>query len=65
MPISSMYHLSFSRTATKGSFADKTQDPHFRQVETVFSQDDLVRRNAAGEKRRNPLGIPIYTRIAG
>jgi len=46
-------------------FRDKTQDAHFRSVETVFSQDDLARRKAATEIRRDPLGIPIDTRIAG
>jgi type I restriction enzyme R subunit len=44
---------------------DKTQDAYFRQVETVFSQDDLARRKAASDIRRNPLDIPIDTRIAG
>ncbi len=28
-------------------FRDKTQDAHFRRVETVFTQDDLARRKAA------------------
>jgi len=46
-------------------FQDKGQDAHFRQVETVFSQDDLARRKAVRELRRNPLDIPIDTRIAG
>lgn len=46
-------------------FRDKTQDAHFRRVETVFSQDDLARRKAASEIRRNPLDIAIDTRIAG
>jgi type I restriction enzyme R subunit len=46
-------------------FRDKTQDAHFRRVETVFSQDDLARRKAASEIRRNPLDIPVETRIAG
>ncbi|MCK9545019.1 MAG: DEAD/DEAH box helicase family protein, partial [Novosphingobium sp.] len=46
-------------------FRDKGQDAHFRQVETVFSQDDLARRKAASAIRRNPLDIPIDTRIAG
>ncbi|HET9160476.1 MAG TPA: DEAD/DEAH box helicase family protein, partial [Caulobacteraceae bacterium] len=46
-------------------FRDKTQDAHFRRVETVFSQDDLVRRKAAAEIRRSPLDIPIDSRIAG
>jgi type I restriction enzyme R subunit len=46
-------------------FRDKNQDAHYRRVETVFSQDDLARRKAAGEIRRNPLDIPIDTRIAG
>lgn len=43
-------------------FRDKTQDAHFRRVETVFSQDDLARRNAASEIRRDPLSVPIDTR---
>jgi type I restriction enzyme R subunit len=46
-------------------FRDKTQDAHFRRVETIFSQDDLARRKAASEICRNPLDIPIDTRIAG
>jgi len=46
-------------------FCDKEQDAHFREVETVFSQDDLVRRKAAKGIRRNPLDIPIDPRIAG
>ena len=46
-------------------FQDKGQDAHFRRVETVFSQDDLARRKAVRELRRNPLDIPIDTRIAG
>jgi type I restriction enzyme R subunit len=46
-------------------FRDKGQDAHFRRVETVFSQDDLARRKAARDIRRNPLDIPIDTRIAG
>lgn len=46
-------------------FRDKNQDAHFRPVETVFSQDDLARRKAASEIRRDPLSIPIDTRIAG
>ena len=46
-------------------FRDKGQDAHFRRVETLFSQDDLARRKAARDLRRNPLDIPIDTRIAG
>jgi type I restriction enzyme, R subunit len=46
-------------------FCDKGQDAHFRRVETVFSQDDLVRRKAARGIRRNPLDIAIDHRIAG
>ena len=46
-------------------FCDKDQDAHFRPVKTVFSQDDLARRKAARDIRRNPLDIPIDTRIAG
>jgi type I restriction enzyme R subunit len=38
-------------------FCDKEQDAHFRTVETVFNQDDLVRRRAARGIRRNPLDI--------
>jgi type I restriction enzyme, R subunit len=46
-------------------FCNKEQDAHFRRVETVFSQDDLIRRRAARGIRRNPLDIPIDPRIAG
>ena len=46
-------------------FCGKEQDAHFRRVETVFSQDDLIRRNAARSIRRNPLDIAIDPRIAG
>ena len=46
-------------------FRDKTHDAHLRRVETVFTQDDLVRRKAAGEIRRRPFDIAIDTRIAG
>ena len=46
-------------------FSDKDQDAHFRRVETVFSQDDLVRRKAARGIRRNPLDVPIDPQIAG
>ncbi|HZR89960.1 MAG TPA: DEAD/DEAH box helicase family protein [Bradyrhizobium sp.] len=44
-------------------FRDKTQDAHFRRVETVFTQNDLARRKAASAIRRNPLDIPIDHRI--
>lgn len=44
-------------------FRDKTQDAHYRPVETIFSQDDLARRKAARDIRRNPLDIAIDTRI--
>ena len=46
-------------------FCDKEQDAHFRKVETVFTQDDLMRRKAARGIRRSPLDIPIDHRIAG
>jgi type I restriction enzyme, R subunit len=46
-------------------FCDKGQDAHFRKIETLFSQDDLARRKAARDIRRNPLEVPIDTRIAG
>ncbi len=46
-------------------FRDKEQDAHFRRVETVFSQDDLTRRKATRDIRRNPLDVPVDTRIAG
>lgn len=46
-------------------FRDKEQDAHFRQIETVFSQDDLARRKAARDIRRDPFDVPIDTRIAG
>lgn len=44
---------------------DKDQDAHFRKVDTVFTQDDLMRRKAAKEIRRNLLDVPIDERIAG
>ncbi|MBO0902685.1 DEAD/DEAH box helicase family protein [Jiella sonneratiae] len=46
-------------------FRDKGQDAHFRRVETIFSQDDLARRKAVADIRRNPLDVPIDVRIAG
>ncbi len=46
-------------------FCDKGHDAHFRKIDTVFSQDDLARRKAARDIRRNPLDIPIDSRIAG
>lgn len=44
-------------------FRDTGQDAHFRPVATVFSQDDLTRRKAAREIRRNPIDIAIDPRI--
>lgn len=44
-------------------FRDTGEDAHFRPVATVFSQDDLARRKAAREIRRNPLDIAIDPRI--
>lgn len=46
-------------------FRDTGLDAHFRRVETVFSQDDLARRKALNEVRRDPRSVPIDTRIAG
>jgi type I restriction enzyme R subunit len=46
-------------------FCDKERDAHFRTVETVFSQDDIVRLQAARGIRRSPFDVPIDTRIAG
>jgi type I restriction enzyme, R subunit len=46
-------------------FCDKECDAHFRKIETVFSQDDIIRRQAARLIRRSPLDIPIDSRIAG
>jgi type I restriction enzyme, R subunit len=46
-------------------FCDKDQDAHFRIVETIFSQDDLIRRKAAIGLRRDLLDVPIDSRIAG
>jgi type I restriction enzyme R subunit len=36
-----------------------------RTVKTFFKQDDLERRFATRQVRRNPLSVPIDTRIAG
>ncbi|WP_395711743.1 DEAD/DEAH box helicase family protein [Reyranella sp.] len=44
-------------------FRDKGQDAHYRRIETVFSQNDLARRKAARDIRRNPLDIAIDSRI--
>jgi type I restriction enzyme R subunit len=46
-------------------FCDKDRDAHFRRVETVFSQNDLMRRQAARGIRRSPLDVAIDRRIAG
>ncbi|MEN8893653.1 DEAD/DEAH box helicase family protein [Planktotalea arctica] len=46
-------------------FLDVDSDAHFREVETVFSQDDLVRKRAASELQKELLEVPIDTRIAG
>jgi type I restriction enzyme, R subunit len=46
-------------------FCDKGQDAHFRKVETIFSQDDLIRRKAAIGLRCDLLDVPIDSRIAG
>jgi type I restriction enzyme, R subunit len=46
-------------------FCDKGQDAHFRKVETIFGQDDLIRRKAAIGLRRDLLDVPIDSRIAG
>jgi type I restriction enzyme, R subunit len=46
-------------------FCDKDHDAHFRKLETLFSQDDIIRRQAVRLIRRSPLDIPIDNRIAG
>jgi len=46
-------------------FRDTSQDAHFRRIETLFTQDDLIRRKAVREVRRDPFDIPIDRRIAG
>ena len=46
-------------------FRDKDRDAHFRKIETLFTQDDLVRHKAARDIRRDPMTIPIDSRIAG
>jgi type I restriction enzyme R subunit len=46
-------------------FRDKDQDAHFRRIETIFSQGDLIRGKATRDIRRSPLDIPIDSRIAG
>jgi type I site-specific restriction endonuclease len=43
-------------------FCDKGQDAHFRSVETVFAQDDLVRRKGARGLCRDTLRfVPALT----
>ena len=46
-------------------FCDTDQDSHFRPVETVFTQDDLTRRRALREVRRDPMEVSIDQLIAG
>ncbi len=46
-------------------FRDTEHDAHFRLIETIFTQDDVARRQAVRTHRRNPLDIAIDTRIAG
>jgi type I restriction enzyme R subunit len=65
MPICWMCRSSFLSNGEEIWFCDKGQGAHFRKIETVFSQDDLARRKAATDIRRNPLDIPMDSRIAG
>lgn len=46
-------------------FRDRHADAHYRRVETVFTQDDLMRLKAARDLRSSPLDVPIDSRIAG
>ena len=46
-------------------FRDKDRDAHFRQVDTLFTQGDLERHKATRDIRRDPMAIPIDSRIAG
>ncbi|MCY1320393.1 DNA phosphorothioation system restriction enzyme [compost metagenome] len=46
-------------------FWDRERDAHPRQVDTFFSQADLERRIASRDLRRDPLEVPVDSRIAG
>lgn len=46
-------------------FWDRERDAHPRLVDTFFSQPDLERRIASRDLRRDPLTVPVDSRIAG
>ncbi len=46
-------------------FWDRERDAHPRLVDTFFSQADLERRIASRDLRRDPLTLPVDSRIAG
>lgn len=46
-------------------FWDWQNEAYPRPVKTFFKQDDLERRAATSQVRRDPLGVPIDIRIAG
>lgn len=46
-------------------FWDRERDAHPRPVDTFFSQADLERRIASRDLRRDPLTVPVDSRIAG
>lgn len=46
-------------------FWDRERDAHPRPIDTFFSQADLERRIASRDLRRDPLTVPIDSRIAG
>jgi type I restriction enzyme R subunit len=46
-------------------FRDRDRDAHFRDVATLYSQDDLERRAARRQTQLDPTAIAIDGRIAG
>lgn len=46
-------------------FWDRERDAHPRLIDTFFSQADLERRIASRDLRRDPLTVPVDSRIAG
>jgi type I restriction enzyme R subunit len=46
-------------------FWEWQREAHARQIKTIYSQDDLMRRIATLSVRRDPLTVPVDKRVAG
>jgi type I restriction enzyme R subunit len=55
----------FLANGTEVRFWDWQNEAHPRPVATFYSQADLERRIAVGTLRKDPLSVPIDTKIAG